>query len=543
MTDLLRRRAAQFPASDAVVCPGREGDRSLSFTELDDLSDRLAAGLAGRWGFDPGTSVAWSLGASEGIEALVLYHAVLKARWVNVPVSQRLTRPETQAIIRDADCRAFIAADHNMLGWAADCGLAEEHRVPVADLLSDALAPSDRETADFVAGDAALEDDLAAILYTSGTTGRPKGVEHTHASALAAGIGWADAFRLGASDVLQSPFPIVSGAALHFNGLSALWAGATFVVDGVDVADALARIERWHTTVYVAVPSIYQYWLASPARSDRDLSSLRLLDYGGSSMPLPVIEALRSAFPDVGLMQTYGLTEAGPGGTYLPEEFVTSRLGSIGSRAAGRFTRFRVVRPDGSDVGPGEPGEFVLRGPAVMRGYHGDPAATDAAFLDGWLRSGDVVKYDDDGFLYFVDRLKDIIVRGGYNVSTVEVESVLLAHRCVMDAAVVGVPHRQLGETVAAAVVLAADCDVTPDELIGHCAQSLADYKLPGRIALVSELPRNSTGKIIKAAVRDAIRSAGPSPRSRALTQASALSVSAPDSGPTSDRPPTSPLA
>lgn len=511
VTDLLRRRAAQFPAADAVVCPGRKGDRSLSYTELDNLSDRLAAGLARRWGFGPGTSVAWSLGASEGIEALTLYHAVLKARWVNVPVSPRLTRPEIMAIIRDADCRAFIAADHSMLGWAAECGLGEEHRVLVADMPSVPLAPGDGETAAFLTRDAAREEDLEAILYTSGTTGRPKGVEHTHSSALAAGIGWADAFRLRADDVLQSPFPIVSGAALHFNGLSALWAGATFVVDGADVADALARIERWRATVYVAVPSIYQYWLASPVLSERDLSSLRLLDYGGSSMPPPVIEALRSAFPDVGLMQTYGLTEGGPGGTYLPEEFVTSRLGSIGSRAAGRFTRFRVVRPDGSDVGPGEAGEFVLRGPAVMQGYHGDPAATDAVFLDGWLLSGDIVKYDEDGFLYFVDRLKDIIVRGGYNISTVEVENVLLAHHCVRDAAVVGVPHPRLGETVAAAVVVAADCDVTAEDLMGHCAQNLADFKVPGQIALVRELPRNSTGKIIKAAVRDAIAEASPS--------------------------------
>ena len=296
-------------------------------------------------------------------------------------------------------------------------------------------------------------DDLASILYTSGTTGLPKGVEHTQESSLAAGIGWADAFRLTGADVLQSPFPIFGGAALHFNGVSSLWAGGTFVVATADTAASWSLVEQWRSTVYVAVPSIYQYWLAHPDLGAADLSSLRLLDYGGASMPLPVIVRLREAFPTVRLIQTYGLTEAGPGGTYLPEEYAIERLGSLGSRGAGRFTEFRVIREDGSDVDADELGELVLRGPSMMRGYHRDPEATRAVFVDGWLRSGDVVRFDTEGFLYLVDRKKDLILRGGYNISGVEIENALLKHPDIAEAAAFGMPHPILGETVAAAVV------------------------------------------------------------------------------------------
>ena len=190
------------------------------------------------------------------------------------------------------------------------------------------------------------------------------------------------------------------------------------------------------------------------------LATLRILDYGGSSMPPSMIERLRAAVPTAGLVQSYGLTEAGPGGTYLPEEYALSKLGSIGNRCAGRFTQVRVVDEAGADVGPDGVGELLLRGPSVMEGYHRDPVATDAAFVDGWLRSGDVVRVDADGFLFHVDRKKDIVVRGGFNIGSVEVEAALVAHPAVAEAAVFGVPHPRLGEDVHAVVTLRAGCAV-----------------------------------------------------------------------------------
>jgi acyl-CoA synthetase (AMP-forming)/AMP-acid ligase II len=325
----------------------------------------------------------------------------------------------------------------------------------------------------------------------------------THANVVAAGIAWADAFRLGPDDVFHTPFPIFSGAGLHYTSMAALFAGSTCVVDDYETESTLARLETEGTTVFAAVPSIYQFWLESPYLLSTDTSAVRSLGYGGASMPAAIIRRLREAFPSAGLVQTYGLTEAGPGGTYLPEEYALRFLGSIGTRPAGRFTQVRVIDDAGHDVGPGVPGELVLRGPSIMRGYFRDDDATAQAMPDGWLRTGDVVRFDDDGALYHLDRKKDIIVRGGFNVSSVEVESALLEHPAVVDAAVVGVPHEKLGESVAAVVVLRPGNLVGVDALIDHCRERLADYKVPSSVAMRPSLPRNAAGKVRKQELRD----------------------------------------
>jgi acyl-CoA synthetase (AMP-forming)/AMP-acid ligase II len=428
----------------------------------------------------------------------VLFHAVLKARLVNVPLNTRLTADEIIANAAHAGCQALVIGDATLLDVGSRLGLPTDRVIRIDDHGATGFDDLLRFADDSAPLPTVTRDDLASILYTSGTTGLPKGVEHTHESSLAAGISWADALRLAGADVLQSPFPIFGGAALHFNGLSSLWAGGTFVVATADTMSSWRLIDEWRSTVYVAVPSIYQYWLAHPDVGRADLASLRLLDYGGASMPLPVIERLRAALPSVRLMQTYGLTEAGPGGTYLPEEFAIERLGSLGSRGAGPFTEFRVIRDDGTEVAADEPGELVLRGPSMMRGYHRDPDATRAVFVDGWLRSGDVVRYDTEGFLYLVDRKKDLILRGGYNISSVEIESALLEHSAIAEAAVFGLPHAVLGETVAAAVVARAGAILSEEEVRAHASTLLADFKVPQRVFVLAELPRNAAGKVLK---------------------------------------------
>jgi acyl-CoA synthetase (AMP-forming)/AMP-acid ligase II len=205
-------------------------------------------------------------------------------------------------------------------------------------------------------------------------------------------------------------------------------------------------------------------------------------------------------------MQTYGLTEAGPGGLYLAEEYALAKLGSIGNRAAGHGTEFRVLRDDGTEAGPDETGELVLRGPAVMAGYFEDDTGTAAAFTgDGWLRSGDLVRVDAEGFVFHLDRLKDIIVRGGFNVASAEVEAVLLEHPDVLEAAVVGRPHERLGEDVHAVVVPRSGATVDVDALLAHCRSALADYKLPRTVEVRTEaLPRNASGKVLKRELRAA---------------------------------------
>lgn len=482
---------------------GRER-RNVTLADWADGSRRVARGLADLAGVGPGTAVAWLLGNDAGGQALLLYHAVLRLGALNVPVNTRLAPPEVRHILAASGARVCVATDDlRELVTEAAAAVDAVRRVVIvgdgADLCWEDLLACEPLTEPTPVD----EDSVANLLYTSGTTGAPKGVLHSHASSLAAAIGWADAFRLGPDDRLQSPFPIFSGAGLHFNALACLWSGASFVLDGTDVEDSLDDIEEHRSTVYVAVPSIYQYWLDSPTLRERDLGSLRILDYGGASMPPATIEAMRSAVPSAGLMQTYGLTEGGPGGTYLPEEYALTRLGSIGNRAAGRFTDFRVVDDDGRDVGPGEIGEFVLRGPSVMLGYHDDPEATAAAFLDDvWLRSGDIVRVDEAGFLHHLDRKKDLVVRGGYNVASPEVEAALLSHPAVAEVAVVGRPHPRLGEDVAAFVVLRAEMACTEQDLVEHCRERLADFKRPRTFVFLNALPRNAAGKVRKPDLR-----------------------------------------
>lgn len=506
---LLAHRASMRPDHMAIVPPSGPRD-GLTYQQLDRYSDEIAALLRHELGIGHGERIAWILDNDSSADALALYHGILKAGAVNVPLNTRLAPREIRWSLDHAECSAVFVTD----GYELDHADLSTSPIPVISIDgsgNDDLpalrrrvaantdpAPDTDHAANADTATQPTEDDLAVILYTSGTTGRPKGVEHTHASSIAAGMAWADCFRLGTDDVLASPFPVFSGAALHFNGLSSLFAGGAFVLDGTNAAASLRRIPELGVTVYVAVPAIYAFWLNSEELDTADLTSLRILDYGGSAMARNHILTLNEKLPGVDLMQTYGLTEAGPGGTYLPAEWAISRLGSIGNRAAGRDSQIRVVDDGGADVAADQVGELLFRGPSVMRGYHRDAEATAQVMSDGWLRSGDLVRFDGDGFIHFVDRKKDLIVRGGYNISSHEIESVLLEHEAVLEAAAHGVPHPSLGEDVHASVVLRHGHSTNEAELIAHCRRLIADFKCPRRIHFLDELPRNAAGKVMK---------------------------------------------
>jgi acyl-CoA synthetase (AMP-forming)/AMP-acid ligase II len=451
---------------------------------------RLAAALRER-GVLPGDRVAWALDNSCGVDAITLFHAVPWLGAVNVPINTRLVAAERADILARSNATFLISRDADAIDHAGVASCSIESLVVDLDRRDIMFTPTPTDA-----------EAVATILFTSGTTGRPKGVIHTHGSSLGAGISWAAAFGLGPADRLQSPFPVFSGAGLHFNGLNCLWSGAEFVIDDYDTSASLRLVQELQSTVYVAVPAIYSFWLDDPLCDATQLGSLRLLDYGGSAMAPPLIEMLRDRLPAVGLMQTYGLTEAGPGGTYLASENALTRLGSIGKDCAGDFMSVKVVDDDGNAAGPGKTGELLLRGAAVMDGYLDDPDATAAAFVDGWLRSGDIVRVDDDGYLYVVDRKKDIIVRGGFNVSSAEVEAALLANPQIQDVAVIAVPHDRLGEDIHAFVVLRPGRSVTEADVLTDVSDRLADFKRPRSVGLTDELPRNAAGKVQKHLLR-----------------------------------------
>ena len=493
LATLLAQNAERYPDKVALVCAGRR----LTFAELNARGDRLANALAGR-GIGCGDRVAIAMpNCIELVEAMA---AVLKLGALIVPLSTRLTGQEIAYILGHCEPRAVLYSP----GMRPSVGAAPpgEARIVVgapeageegyaAFLESGAPAPPP-------APPTARDDCM--IVYTSGTTGRPKGAVGTNANIVVAGLANVAEWGLSERDVV-----LATTAMAHRTGISRL---ANMLVIGCrlvmqprfDAADALTLIEREKVTVAGGVPTVFRMMMPEFEKRPDAAASLRLIVATGEVFPVPLKSRLKGALPHVGLFTFLAQTEAGFIAGLRPEE-QEARPHSTGRPIMG--VEIRAVDASGEDVPVGVPGELLVRcgepGRAgVMREYFRDPEATAAAFQGDWFRTGDVGYFDEEGFLYFVDRAKDMIVTGGLNVYSKEVESALLEHEAVSDAAVVGVPDEDFGEAVAACVVLEDAAAVTENELIEHCRTRIASYKKPRRVHLFDELPRTGTGKVVK---------------------------------------------
>lgn len=504
---LLAKWAAHHP--EAIGFVGRAGDgvyREVTWSTWQSQSAALATRLTEDFGVSKGDKVAWMLGNDYGHQALLLHQAVARLGAVSVPINTRLTSPETAYILGHSDARVVFhppAQKAIVAEYIAASPICRSIEIPPGVDGESDFARMLRTVEEPVAVAPLTDEDEAIILYTSGTTASPKGVVHTHGSAIAVGVAVSDLFMLNQEDRLQAHFPLFTGGGLHFNGMAALWSGATYIVDDFSTRPSLELLQEFRATVCVAVPSVYQFWLEESGFSADHLPDLRILDYGGASMAATVIENLRRRLPGISLMQSYGLTEGGPGGIYLAGDYCERKLGSVGNRGFGPYTQFRVVDESGRDVGPDELGEFIIRGPSIMKEYFKDPEQTASAIRDGWLHTGDVVRFDSDGFVFHVDRMKDIVVRGGFNISSAEVESAFVSHPDVIECAVVGKPHPKLGEDLRAYVILRDGSTVSPAELRAYAQERLADFKCPRDIVVRSEFPRNATGKVLKRMLRE----------------------------------------
>ena len=498
--ELLAYRAMTDGGRLALV--GNDGNGTYlewTYSELDAvvsaLADLLTARMLAAQLSPHDAEVVWAYDNSSGALAYLLYHAVLRAGAVNVPMNPAQTPMELRALSARLST-PFLVAPSEELADAID---ADAPRVLLSSV-DDLIAALEAEDASGGSHRGPDGDSRAVVLFTSGTTGRSKGVVHTHRSSLAAGSGWRHAFELTPEDVYQSTFPVYSGAGLHFNGLACLLAGCTFVIDEPKpTSAALQRVSERRSTVYAAVPAIYEFWLADPARTAYDLASLRLLDFGGAVMRRETITALQEAFPGVGLVQTYGLTEAGPGGLYLPPGLAEKKLGSIGVIPTGNLQTRVDTSVAGGHRGESElVGELLFAGSSVMAGYLGDREATDSVLQGGWLRTGDLVRRDDSGAFFLLDRIKDLILRGGQNISTIELEEVFLEFPGVREAAAFGLPHEKLGEVVAAALVPADPSDFDVRGFKEFVERSVSRHKVPGHLLVVPSLPYSSAGKVLK---------------------------------------------
>ena len=479
------RRARKTPGRIAIVHNGQE----WTYAELDERVRRLAGALRGL-GVRRGDRIAY-LGANHPAFLETLFAAGTLGA-IFVPLNTRLADGELAFVLEDSGSSILIHADDHAAFAAKQDDL--RHRVPLSEY--EALlagAPHD------VRAETVGHDDPCLIMYTSGTTGRPKGAVLTHGN-----ITWNAVNVLVDIDLAGDEVTLVSAPLFHTAGLNMtclptlLKGGRVVLADRFDPGEALELIESLGVTYMFGVPTMFDVMAAHPRWSEVDLSSLRQLACGGA----PVPEATIRTYQDRGLVfcQGYGMTECSPGVLFLDREYTVSHAGSAG--VPHFFTDVRLARTDGSDADVGEPGEVLVRGPNVMKGYWGRPDADATAFQDGWYRSGDLAKVGNDGFVSIVDRLKDIIISGGENIYPAEVESILLDHPEVADAAVIGVPDDRWGEVGRAVVVRRSP--ETPDEreLLGFLEGRLARYKIPKSVVFVPALPRNATGKLLKAALR-----------------------------------------
>jgi acyl-CoA synthetase (AMP-forming)/AMP-acid ligase II len=487
--DVLREHARQTPERPFLVMRG-ESRRGFGYGEFDELSERLAAGLLAR-GLERGERVALCLDNRDADTFYLTLFGCYKAGLVPVPINSRLAPAEVEYIVGDCNARAVVVrADVKEKLAAVDRRVDTWSPADVAARL--APAPADVP--------APSVDDLADILYTSGTTGRPKGAVFRHRALAAFGQLMAKTLRLNAADVYQTAAPCYTSTGTHTCPLPILFAGATFVVeDAFDVEVSADRLDEEQATAYFGVPAMFTL-LVERLDPQRTFPFVRSILFGGSPMSLPTLARLPERFPNAGLWNLYGLTEGGPNGCVLPPEHAYTHPESVGFPL--ERTELKIVRDDGTEAEPGEPGEIVLRAETVMEGYLNLPDETADVLVDGWLHTGDVAKKDEEGFVYIVDRKKDMIIRGGFNVYPAEVEAVLLQHANVLEAAVVGVPHPVLGEDIAAAVVLRPGSNTAAADLEALCAERLGDFKRPRHYRLLDELPRSTMGKVLRRELR-----------------------------------------
>jgi fatty-acyl-CoA synthase len=497
------RRARKTPDRVAVV----HEDSSWTYRDLHRRVLRLAHGLRAL-GTGRGDRVAY-LGPNHPAFLETLFAAGALGA-VFVPLNTRLTAPELAYNLSDSGSTVLVHGPEQARAARAaadEAGLC--HRVALDDPEDGALGYEE-----LIAGGAAEPLDVAVapedpcmIMYTSGTTGRPKGAVLSHGNIIWNSVNVLVDTDLTGDEVTLVVAPLFHTAGLNMTCLPTLLKGGRVVLLGAfDAERVLETIESRRVTHLFGVPTMYDAMAARPRWATTDLSSLRTVTCGGAPVPARTIATYLAR--GLAFSQGYGMTEASPGVLFLDKEQTSAKAGSAG--VPHFFTDTRVVLPDGSDAGPGQRGEILVRGPNVMTGYWGRPQDTEAAFTDGgWLRTGDVARTDADGYAYIVDRVKDMFVSGGENVYPAEVEDALLTHPAVDECAVIGVPDRVWGEVGRAVVVLRPGARADGDDLLGHLRGRLAKYKIPKSVVLTDTLPRTASGKIIKSAVRD-LHAGGP---------------------------------
>ena len=486
----LEHSAASHPGHPAI----RLDDFVLSYAELREAAGRMSTLLAAA-GVAPGDRVGIML---PNVPAFpVAFYGALAAGAVVVPMNPLFKSREIGYYLSDSGAKVLIA-------WHTAAGEAAKG---ATDAGAQVLVAETADLADLLAGHASAaessgrggEDD-AVILYTSGTTGQPKGAELTHAGLVRnAELTARTLLKNNPDDVIMGCLPLfhVFGLTCGLNAAVAA-AGTLTLLPRFDPVKALEIIKRDAVTIFEGVPTMYAAMLHHPEVDPAMAASLRVCVSGGASMPVEILRGFEERFGCI-ILEGYGLSETSPVASFNHPDKVR-KPGSIGTPVEG--VEMRLVDDAGQTVPDGEIGEIAIRGHNVMKGYWNKPEATAQTMTDGWFRTGDMARVDEDGYYYIVDRKKDLIIRGGYNVYPREIEEVMHEHPAVAEVAVIGLPHAELGEEVGAAVALKPGASATPEELRAFARDRVAAYKYPRRVWLVDSLPKGPTGKILRREVR-----------------------------------------
>lgn len=502
----LDHHTALRPRKVVVTCDGATATNE----ELLRRVNALACGLA-EIGVGRGDVVALLLFNS--IEFIELVYAVNRLGAIFLPINVRLAPAEWQYILVNSDAKVLVAdatfgaavdsvrgglpaLKHTVFIGESD-GTGRAYETLIGPHLGRTRAPLD------VGGDA-----IQRLMYTSGTTSRPKGVCISHANVAWKNLGLIVQFGFTDQDVAAIAGPLYHVGALDMGGLAILHAGGSIVIQRrFEPAELVTLIARHRATAVWLAPSMVNALLQETSFRDADLSTLRVILSGGEKMPESRLLEILEVLPDLWFADAYGLTETVSSDTFLPKESMFAKLGSVGLPIL--HQELRIADESGLSLPPDTVGEVLVRGPKVFSGYWRDPAATEAAFIDGWFRTGDLGRLDSDGFLFIEDRKKDMIVSGGENIASPEVERALYEHPAIVEAAVIGHPDARWGEVPHAFIVLREGNRVTDADVIEFCRERLARFKVPRYVSFVDALPRTASGKVIKRELRTSLE--GPS--------------------------------
>jgi long-chain acyl-CoA synthetase len=487
-------------------------DKETSYQELEGSIRKFASRME-ELGYEKGDHIALVAGNSPYF--IIGLYGALRLGLVVIPINPLYTVHEMTYILKNGDVKAVITMDVLLEKFEVMKDLLPDvsHYISCessseVNLEESSLQPKLRSFTQLIhegsfdfEGPGMKEDDLAIILYTSGTTGKPKGAMLSHKNLYSNAKDVADYLAINGEDRVIAALPMFHVFCLTVALNAPLMNGGTVVILPKFSPQEVFRLTKeYGATVFAGVPTMYNYLLQSGKENTDIFCGIRLFISGGASMPVALLKGFEQNF-DVQIQEGYGLSEASPVTCFNPLDR-PRKPGSIGTSIVN--VENKVVDEYGDEVAPGEVGELTVRGPNVMLGYYKMPEESAMALKGGWLYTGDMARMDDEGYFYIVDRKKDLILVGGYNVYPREVEEVLYSHPNVSEVAVIGTPHEESGEIVVSFVV-ADDPDLTEQSLIDYCKEQLVNYKVPSKIEFLDELPKNTTGKILRKNLRDKV--------------------------------------